>query len=114
MGVVGSHDGSPVQKLALSSDTNVCASIGHDETIKFWRVESLKTRRLDPQSKSKSKTLKNKKINAKGKADNFFADLIEDEADDDDDDENDSDDDDSDDDNDQDDSDSDSDDDESD
>ena len=100
MGVVGSHDGSPVQKLSLSCDTNVCASIGHDEMIKFWKVESLKTRRLDPQSKSKSKALKNKKINAKGKADNFFADLIEDEPDDDENDDSSDDDDDSDDDND--------------
>lgn len=98
LGVIGGHDGFPIQKLALSNDSNVCASIGHDEQIRFWDVENLKSRHIDAQSKSKSKVLKNKKLNLKGKSDNFFADLIEndqehDDDDGDDDDDNDDDDD---------------------
>jgi hypothetical protein len=100
LGIVGSHNGFPIQKLAISSDSSICASIAHDEFIRFWNVENLKNKNLDAQSKSKSKMLKNKKLNAKGKSENFFADIIEnnEEDDDDDDDEDDDDADDSDDD----------------
>ena len=77
LGVVGSHDDFPIQKLCLSSDKNVCASISHDEYVKFWNVENIKHRTLDAQSKSKSKSAKNRKINAFGKSESFFSDLIE-------------------------------------
>lgn len=89
MGVLGNHDGFPIQTMSVSSDGNVVASISHDEYVKFWNVENIKSIKIDAQSKCKNKTLKNKKINVKGKSDNFFADLCEkndeDEEDDDDD-----------------------------
>ncbi len=76
--------------MSVSSDGNVVASISHDEYVKFWNVENIKSIKIDAQSKCKNKTLKNKKINVKGKSDNFFADLCdkndEDEEEDDDDD----------------------------
>lgn len=81
LGVVGNHDDFPIQRLTLSSDKNVCASLCHDQCVKFWNVENLKTKNIDAQSKSKNKTLKNKKLTAKGKSENFFADLIENEDD---------------------------------
>ena len=77
LGVVGSHDGFPIQNLCLSSDGNVCASISHDESVKFWNVESIKNIKLDAQSKSENKSLKNKKITSQGKSENFFSDLVE-------------------------------------
>ena len=84
MGIVGKHDGFPIQNLCLSSDGNVCASISHDENVKFWNVENIKEIKIDAQSKSENKKLKNKKITAKGKPDNFFSDLVEKQNDDDD------------------------------
>ena len=93
MGVLGNHDGFPIQTMSVSSDGNVVASISHDEYVKFWNVENIKSIKIDAQSKCKNKTLKNKKINVKGKSDNFFADLCEkndeDEEEDDDDDDSD-------------------------
>ncbi len=77
LGIVGKHDGFPIQNLCLSSDGNVCASISHDENVKFWNVENIKEIKIDAQSKSENKKLKNKKITAKGKSDNFFSDLVE-------------------------------------
>lgn len=82
VGVVGNHDDFPIQSLSLSSDGNICASISHDQTVRFWSVENIKNKKLDSQSKSKSKELKNKKLTKQGKAENFFADLIEDDEDD--------------------------------
>lgn len=86
LGIVGKHDGFPIQNLCLSSDGNVCASISHDENVKFWNVENIKDIKIDAQSKSENKKLKNKKITAKGKSDNFFSDLVEKKNEDDDDD----------------------------
>jgi hypothetical protein len=77
LGVLGQHDGFPIQNLCLSPDGNVCASISHDEYVKFWNVENIKSIKIDAQSKSKSKSLKDKKLTTKGKSDNFFSDLFE-------------------------------------
>ncbi len=91
LGILGSHSSDfPIQKLCLSNDRNVCASISHDECVRFWNVENIKEKVLNASSKSKSKKLKNKKLTVKGKAENFFSDLIEDEKDDDDDDDDES------------------------
>lgn len=98
LGILGNHDEFPIQSMCLSSDGNVVASISHDECVKFWNVENIKTLRVEDKKKTKSKSLRNKKINVKGKSDNFFADLCENKEDEDDDsDDDDSDDDDSDD-----------------
>lgn len=82
LGVVGNHDGFPIQKIDLSSDKSVCASLCHDQCVKFWNVENLKNINIDAQSKSKNKTLKNRKLTSKGKSENFFSDLIEEKDDD--------------------------------
>lgn len=63
--------------MCLSNDGNVCASISHDNSVKFWNVENIKSIKLNASSKSKSKSLKNKKITSSGKSENFFADLID-------------------------------------
>jgi WD repeat-containing protein 55 len=78
--------------MCLSNNGNVCASISHDNSVKFWNVENIKNIKLNASSKSKSKSLKNKKITSSGKSENFFADLIDKEDDDDDEEEEDSDD----------------------
>ncbi len=77
MGVVGGHDGFPIMHLTLSADGNVVASISHDQRVKFWSVEEIRKIKLDAQSKSENKKLKNKKLSQSGKSDNFFADLDE-------------------------------------
>jgi hypothetical protein len=77
LGVLGNHSGFPIQRLCLSGDANVCASISHDNFVKFWNVENIKNTKLNASSKSKSKSLKNKKLTSSGKAENFFADLID-------------------------------------
>ena len=97
LGIVGNHDDFPVQAMCLSSDGTCCASISHDEHVKFWSVEKIRNVEVDAQSKSKNKTLKNKALNKSGKSDNFFGDLAEDKDDNDDDDDDDDDDEDSDD-----------------
>jgi hypothetical protein len=61
----------------MSSDGNLCASISHDETVRIWNVEHVKNMRVNAQDKVKSKTLKDRKITNKGKSENFFEDLIE-------------------------------------
>lgn len=77
MGIIGNHEDFPIQHLTMSSDKKVVASISHDECVKFWNVEGLEHKSIDPSSKSKSKVLKNKKLTVKGKSENFFADLID-------------------------------------
>lgn len=77
LGIVGSHNQFPIQNMCLSSDGNVVASISHDECVKFWNVENIKSIKIDAQSKSTNKSLRNKKINSSGLSDNFFADLCE-------------------------------------
>ena len=76
LGVLGNHDGFPIQNLCLSNDGNVCASSSFDSCVKFWNIENIRNIKLDAQSK-RNKKLKNKKITASGKTDNFFADLDE-------------------------------------
>jgi len=77
MGIIGSHEDFPIQHLTLSSDRKIVASISHDECVKFWSVEGLEHKSIDPSSKSKNKLLKNSKLTAKGKSENFFSDLID-------------------------------------
>ena len=61
--------------MSLSCDGNIVASISHNQQVKFWDVEAIKAIKVDAQSKSENKKLKNKKIVKSGKSDNFFADL---------------------------------------
>lgn len=38
LGVVGFHEDFPIEKLCLSRDGNLLASISHDQSIKFWNI----------------------------------------------------------------------------
>jgi WD repeat-containing protein 55 len=80
LGIVGNHNNFPIQQMSLSSDGNFLASISHDETVRIWNVEHVKNMRVNVQAKKvKSKALKDKKITTKGKSENFFEDLIDNE-----------------------------------
>ena len=41
-GVVGMHDGFPVEKLAVSGDKTFLGSCSHDKLLKFWRIDDMK------------------------------------------------------------------------
>lgn len=38
IGVLGNHDGFPIERLGLSRDSSILGSCSHDSTIKFWNV----------------------------------------------------------------------------
>jgi len=38
LGVVGGHDGFPIERIKMSRDNNILASCSHDNSIKFWDV----------------------------------------------------------------------------
>jgi WD40 repeat protein len=50
--VVGDHDKFPVENLSLSRDKTLLASCSHDQTIKFWNVESLKGQKVSDKKKA--------------------------------------------------------------
>jgi WD40 repeat protein len=79
IGVIGDHDEFPIQHLCVSSDNKICASISHDECVKFWDVEKLSDLQVKEKNGVKSKTMMNKNVTAKGsKFGGFFSDLAED------------------------------------
>ena len=41
LGVIGEHDGYPVEHIALSHDRAFLSSCSHDNTVKFWNVSYL-------------------------------------------------------------------------
>ncbi|KAK9842365.1 hypothetical protein WJX84_000209 [Apatococcus fuscideae] len=41
VGIVGSHDDYPVERLSLSSDALTLASASHDDTVKLWDLTAL-------------------------------------------------------------------------
>jgi len=41
IGVVGDHDGFPVERISLSHDRHVLASTSHDAMLRFWDVRQL-------------------------------------------------------------------------
>ena len=78
IGIIGDHDDFPIQHLCISNDGNTCASLSHDECVKFWDIEKLSNLQVREKNKVKSKTMKNKNITAKGgKFSGFFSDLVE-------------------------------------
>lgn len=40
LGVVGSHEEYPIERLALSGEGDLLASVSHDQTVKFWNIGS--------------------------------------------------------------------------
>ena len=103
LGVVGQHmEDFPVESLTLTSDETCIASCSHDQRVKFWNVEELKSQTVDTSKKGTKKAKKGKVKFGKAKKDDFFSGLIEstsgggddnegDDSDDDDDDDDDSD-----------------------
>ncbi|XP_031551133.1 WD repeat-containing protein 55-like [Actinia tenebrosa] len=70
LGPVGEHADFPIERIRLSRDGNLIASCSHDQSVKFWNIEHLKTTSLAPGSKKKEAE------NVCGAtSDNFFADL---------------------------------------
>lgn len=67
---MGEHADFPIERIRLSRDGNLIASCSHDQTVKFWNIEHLKTTSLAPGSKKKEAE---KVCGETG--DNFFADL---------------------------------------
>ena len=75
IGVVGDHDKFPVENLSLSRDKTLLASCSHDQTIKFWNVESLKGQKVSDKKKAQ-KSDKSKLLASTGK-DDFFSGLVD-------------------------------------
>lgn len=73
--MVGDHDKFPVENLSLSRDKTLLASCSHDQTIKFWNVESLKGEKVSDKKKA-LKSNKSKLLASTGK-DDFFSGLVD-------------------------------------
>jgi len=89
LGIVGSHEEFPIEKIKLSRDKKFLGSASHDNTLKFWNIEYLfedqdneeedsdkedmETEEMETE-KVPPPTKKNKK--QRGKEENFFQDLL--------------------------------------
>lgn len=82
MGVIGEHQGFPIENLALSKDLDYLVSSSHDNTIKFWNiscfwseeganfeVEEKKEKKLQKQLKQTKQSKQKRKMRS------FFSDL---------------------------------------
>ncbi|XP_013075098.2 WD repeat-containing protein 55-like isoform X1 [Biomphalaria glabrata] len=75
LGLVGQHTGDfPVEALSLTADKTCIASCSHDQLVKFWNIEELKTQTVDT---SKKASKNNKRPVHFSKSKNFFAGLVE-------------------------------------
>lgn len=76
LGVLGEHDGFPIENLSLSRCKKYVSSCSHDQCVKFWDLESVKKEQKSNKNKVKiSKINKDKKLTSKDN--DFFADLAE-------------------------------------
>ncbi|PIK50403.1 putative WD repeat-containing protein 55 isoform X2 [Apostichopus japonicus] len=73
MGIIGDHGNLPVNNLTVNGEATILASCGHDQRIKFWDVEHF--HHIGKLEKKAKVSDKNKRLDAKGKEENFFADL---------------------------------------
>ena len=74
LGVVGEHKRSPIEDLVVTHDSEILASCSHDQKIKFWSVDHLHRKEVNPKSKVNRKD-KRARFLASGKHENFFSDL---------------------------------------
>ncbi|CAK8683589.1 unnamed protein product [Clavelina lepadiformis] len=77
LGVVGDHDGLPVEKIRCTHDGKYLASISHDDVVKFWSVEYLKDIQVSAREKAE-RYRKNEKMAKSGVGPSkreFFSDL---------------------------------------
>ncbi|XP_041360026.1 WD repeat-containing protein 55-like isoform X2 [Gigantopelta aegis] len=79
IGVVGEHDGFPVESLSLSHDRQFIASCSHDQRVKFWSIGELEHTSVNTKRKA-NKSLKSKPLKS-AKHSDFFSDLAEDKSD---------------------------------
>ncbi|KAG9490932.1 hypothetical protein GDO78_006320 [Eleutherodactylus coqui] len=81
IGTVGQHPGEPIEQLAKSRDGRFLASCAHDQKVKFWDVSNIGSIIVDVYRKrKKNRQLQALSKKAFGGADDFFADLKEDQA----------------------------------
>ncbi|ESO93771.1 hypothetical protein LOTGIDRAFT_182189 [Lottia gigantea] len=73
MGIIGEHDGFPIEGLSLSHDRCLLASCSHDQCVKFWNIEKLEKLKINKKRVTKYKT---KKLFSRDE--NFFADINKD------------------------------------
>ena len=71
LGLVGQHDGFPVENLTRSHCKRYLASCSHDQKVKFWDVDGIERQTVDAQEKPK-RTFKRPQGAATS---DFFADL---------------------------------------
>jgi hypothetical protein len=76
IGVVGEHDGFPIENMCVSHDKTLLASCSHDQKIKFWNVQNVKKEKID-QTRRAKRGNKTKPLNTSAANSNFFADLEE-------------------------------------
>lgn len=73
LGIVGDHEGFPIESLSLSYDKKYLASCSHDQKVKFWNISCLENIAEHPNEKGKRRKIEYLSSSKKG---NFFADLI--------------------------------------
>uniref|UniRef100_A0A0B6ZZW1 Uncharacterized protein n=1 Tax=Arion vulgaris TaxID=1028688 RepID=A0A0B6ZZW1_9EUPU len=74
LGQVGQHDDEfPVEAMSLSSDTMHIASCSHDQLVKFWNVDSLKSQTVDTSRRATKQARKHVTV----KGNDFFSGLLE-------------------------------------
>ncbi|XP_059141792.1 WD repeat-containing protein 55-like [Physella acuta] len=77
LGLVGDHPGDfPIEKLSLTADTSCIASCSHDQRVKFWNIEELKSQTVDTSKQATKKAKKLVKF-SKAKANDFFSGLVD-------------------------------------
>ncbi|BFZ24461.1 hypothetical protein BsWGS_27500 [Bradybaena similaris] len=85
LGIVGQHEeGFPVESMSLTADQAFVASCSHDQRVKFWNVDELKTQTVDTSKKGTKQAKKKMAKFGKVKKNDFFSGLVEDNNDDDD------------------------------
>ena len=78
LGVVGEHDGFPVESLSLSHTGDMIASCSHDHKVKFFSVSELENISVNTKRKAKQ-SIKSTPLKS-AKHSDFFSDLVEDKS----------------------------------
>ncbi|XP_005100082.1 WD repeat-containing protein 55 [Aplysia californica] len=78
LGLVGQHmEDFPVESLTLTSDLSCVASCSHDQKVKFWNIEELKSQTVDTSKRGTKQAKKNKVKFGKAKQNDFFSGLVD-------------------------------------
>lgn len=76
LGVIGDHNGFPVERMTISRCKTWLASCSHDDQIKFWNVSEIAKQKVDGHKKADRKKVS--KPCAAGSE--FFKDLVDEDA----------------------------------